>query len=210
MPVAQSSRLAKRLVGNNSQGFTLLEVLMVVLLVGIISGIALLGFNPGGSERQIRQESERLASLIEQISDEAVMQNREFGLLLTAEGYQFLCLDEKVKKWVICEDKNYQPHQLPEGVKLRLLHGTDSSFSLEISDESNSKEDKKNQIRPDVLFLSSGESSPVSLEFATQPESEQHQIMTIDELGRVSLDNDGADKEEADKKVPEQDDSAHE
>jgi len=79
---------------HRSAGFTLLELLMVILVVGILSSVVLLNINLGGPERQLPEEAERLSALLALASDEAVMENREYGLKVEAGGYVFLCFSE--------------------------------------------------------------------------------------------------------------------
>lgn len=181
-----------------SSGFTLLEVLVVVLLVGIISSIAMLGINAGGDERRLREESDRLVTLLEQVGSEAVMQSQEYGLKITGTGYLFLCLDEIKQRWQVCStEKSLQEHVLPEGLEIHVLR--DSSLTLPLSRKDNNgnkgedEEDKGRLVYPDFLLLSSGEASPGSLEILLSERPEIRSEIRIDELGRISRDSDKAD-----------------
>lgn len=171
-------------------GFTLLEVLMVVLVVGILSAVVLLGLNPGGPERRMDDEAERLASLLSLASSEAVMQNREYGLHLDDTGYRFLCLDDKSQRWTPCAgDSLFRQHALPEGLEVRVLRDrrlrlprtTASSQSLSLSLE----EQKTPELQPDVLLLSSGEASPAELEIRVTDDPALRVEIRVDEIGRV-------------------------
>ena len=62
---------------NRSNGFTLIEILVVIVVIGIISAIVLLGLNNFGEDRELQTEAKRIASLIELTSDEATFQGRE-------------------------------------------------------------------------------------------------------------------------------------
>lgn len=171
-----------------SGGFTLLEVLMVVLVVGILSAVVLLGLNPGGPERRMDDEAERLASLLSLASSEAVMQNREYGLHLDDAGYHFLCLDEKTQRWATCAgDSLFREHALPEGLEVRVL--SDRRLRLppaRTSSQSLSLEDQKTpELQPDVLLLSSGEASPAELEIRVVDDPALRVEIRVDEIGRV-------------------------
>jgi type II secretion system protein H len=63
-----------------SAGFTLIEILVVVTVIGIIVSIGLLSLSVLGDDRQLRIEARRIATLLASAQDEAVMQGREFGL----------------------------------------------------------------------------------------------------------------------------------
>ncbi len=173
-------------------GFTLLEVLLVVVLVGIISSIAMLGLSAGGDERRLRDESDRLATLLVQVGSEAVMQNQEYGLKIADDGYLFLCLDEIRQRWQACAgDASLQVHTMPEGLEIHLLR--DSSLKLPLlAEHDKDKDDTKEgeRIYPDILLLSSGEASASSLEIRVSEHPEIRSEIRIDELGRISRDSD--------------------
>ena len=76
----------------NQQGFTLIEVLLVVLLIGIVTGIVLLAASPNDSSRVVSNEAERLADALSLASDEAVNNNQQMGLLLDEKSYYFVTL----------------------------------------------------------------------------------------------------------------------
>ncbi len=46
-------------------GFTLIEILVVVIIIAIISGVALMSMNLIGDDRELDTERKRLATLIE-------------------------------------------------------------------------------------------------------------------------------------------------
>ena len=177
--------------GARSSGFTLLEVLMVVLVVGILSAVVLISLNPGGPERKLGDETERLASLISLASNEAVMQNREYGVRLEPGAYGFLCLDDKSQKWRECVgDSMLKHHVLPEGLEVRAL--TAGRMSLpegEAEAPDSQKEDAEKadaaRLTPDVILLSSGEASPVELEIRVIEEPSLRMTVIVDDIGRV-------------------------
>ncbi|MFP5430709.1 MAG: type II secretion system minor pseudopilin GspH [Gammaproteobacteria bacterium] len=170
-----------------ARGFTLLEVLMVVLVVGILSAVVLLGLNPGGPERRLNDEAERLAALLSLASSEAVMQNREYGLYLDDAGYRFLCLDEQNQRWSDCTgDKLFREHELPEGLEIRVLSDRRMRLPAPAAAESLSLQDQSTPaLQPDVLLLSSGEASPAELEIRVADDPSARVEIRVDEIGRV-------------------------
>lgn len=188
------------------RGFTLLEVLMVVLIVGIISGVAMLSLNPGGAERHLQDESDRLAALITQAADEAVMQNQEYGLKVTDKGYYFLCLDEGRQRWKSCPESSiFRERELAEGLEIHVLRGGKITLPLLANAKgdtegdarpSKSREDEGPRISPDIFLLSSGEASPSSLEIQVTEKPELKSEIDIDAIGRVSRTGDGTNADE--------------
>jgi general secretion pathway protein H len=188
-------------------GFTLLEVLMVVLVVGIISGIVMLNLNFGGAERHLQDEADRLIELVTQAANEAVVQNQEYGLKLTTNGYFFLCLDEPSQRWKPCpQDSSFRQRELPEGLEIHLLReskmllplstklGTDKPDAAEAKTviEDSQKNDGP-RITPDIFLLSSGEASAASLDIQVTDKPELKVEIKIDDIGRVSREGDATD-----------------
>jgi general secretion pathway protein H len=71
-----------------SRGFTLIEVLVVVAIVGVIALIVTLGVT-GNAERQVRREAERFAALVGQACEQAELGGREIGVVVGDGGYRF-------------------------------------------------------------------------------------------------------------------------
>lgn len=168
---------------------------MVVLVVGILSAVVLISLNPGGPERKLGDETERLASLILLASNEAVMQNREYGVRLEQGGYGFLCLDDKSQKWRECVgDSMLKHHVLPDGLEVRALTGSRMSLpegeaDADAEEQDPLKEDPEKtdaaRLTPDVILLSSGEASPVELEIRVIEEPSLRMTVIVDDIGRV-------------------------
>ncbi|MCC2639269.1 MAG: ral secretion pathway protein GspH [Moraxellaceae bacterium] len=184
------------------QGFTLLEVLMVVLLVGILGSVVVLSVNTGGPERHLPEESSRLAALLEQAGNEAVMQNQEYGLRVTGQGYVFLCLDEVKQRWNPCADEVFRERELPGGLELRLvkqgsikelpsLEAEDDAAASSAARQRAEEENPQLRVTPDIFMLSSGESSGASLEIRVVESPDLRSEVSIDEIGRVRVDGEG-------------------
>lgn len=71
------------------RGFTLLELLVVLVIAGIMLG--LVSFNAMPSERQaLQNEAQRIALLLQLARDEAILRNRPIAFEADAERYRFL------------------------------------------------------------------------------------------------------------------------
>ena len=111
-------------------GFTLIEMLVVVFIIGVIAAGVLLSVNITGSDHELQTESERLATLMNYARDEAELQTRELGLACTARGYEFLAFDARTQLWGgIDEDDALRARTLPAGLTLKLrVEGRDIIF----------------------------------------------------------------------------------
>ena len=92
------------------RGFTLIELLVVLVIIGCLVGLAVLSTGVAGPSRELNNEAERLAGLIGVLVDEAVLDNREYGLRLDADGYRVLRFDEAKARW---QEVGEESHKLP-------------------------------------------------------------------------------------------------
>ncbi|AYC33514.1 type II secretion system protein GspH [Pseudomonas cavernae] len=142
-----------------ARGFTLIELLVVLVIIGGMVGLAVLSTGIAGPARALNNEADRLVGLIGVLAEEAVLDNREYGLRLSPAAYQVLRYEESSGKWLPLAGKD---HQLPDWAEL--------SFELEgqaITLPGPAKEDKEQKAAadsvPQLLILSSGELSPFRL-----------------------------------------------
>lgn len=71
-------------------GFTLLELLVVVTIIGLLSAAVVLAAPPG--DTSLREEAERLGARASAAQEHAILSNRSVTLRLTETGYAFAVL----------------------------------------------------------------------------------------------------------------------
>jgi general secretion pathway protein H len=74
------------------RGFTLVEILVVVAIVGVLA-LALTIAVGGSGERKLANEAERFQSLFAHACSEAELGGREVGVVIADDGYAFRRLD---------------------------------------------------------------------------------------------------------------------
>lgn len=78
------------------RGFTLLEMMIVIVLIGVLLGMVSFASGPNPA-REARQEAHGTAGVIQQLRERAVLDGQEYGLRLSVDGYQVMRLD--VQGW---------------------------------------------------------------------------------------------------------------
>lgn len=142
------------------RGFTLLELLVVVAIIGLLVGAATLSMGALGNDREIEQETRRVRSVIGLLNEDALMQTRDYGVVFTETGYRFLVFDYRQSKWVEpLTDELLEPHTLEQQLSLRLfLDGR------EVPLKRNFEAQDVNKLEPHIMLLSSGEVTPFTIE----------------------------------------------
>jgi general secretion pathway protein H len=131
------------------QGFTLLELLMVLFIAGIILSYAVLSGGYPSPRDRLEREARRLAALMELALEESILQSRELGVLFSPRGYRFMALNGD--QWeALAQDRLLRARELPEGM----------AFELRIDDLSVELEPSKESEVPQVYLFSSGEITP--------------------------------------------------
>lgn len=161
MPTSATGRSIKTAPARHrSRGFSLLELLVVVTIIGIFAGAAVLYIGVTGRDRVIEREMLRLSSIVELLREEALMQGRDYGVLFSQTGYRFYIYDHTQSLWVDPPgDRLLRGHALPEPLRLGLiLEERDVRLAQEFDEE------LLEEPEPQVFVLSSGELTPFSAE----------------------------------------------
>jgi len=79
-------------------GFTLIEILVVVVILAVVSVAVLLSTGAIGGERQLGHEANRFQALLSYACEQAELTGREIGISINREGYRFSRLEHN--DWV--------------------------------------------------------------------------------------------------------------
>ena len=133
---------------------------MVLVIIGIFVGTAVLSIGAAGNDREAEREVLRLQTLLELLREEAVMQNRDYGILFAQSGYRFYIYDQAALVWFEPPNDRFLAARELEGLSLDLrLEDRDISLSADFDDE------MLDEPEPQVILLASGEMTPFEAAF---------------------------------------------
>ncbi|MEO6185540.1 MAG: type II secretion system minor pseudopilin GspH [Steroidobacteraceae bacterium] len=134
-----------------SAGFTLIEILVVLLIIGIMIAGAVLSLGVTGGDRDLDRERERILALTDYLRDQAGLQNREYGMRCFIGGYEFLVFEPRSGRWQRIEgDTATRVRHLATGLVMELsIEGRDIVLPRETV--------KEEDLVPQIMLYSSGD-----------------------------------------------------
>jgi general secretion pathway protein H len=133
------------------RGFTLIEILVVLLIIGIMIAGAALTVGVAHGDRDLEQERDRIMAMSGYLRDQATLQNREYGIRCFQGGYEFLVFEPRSGLWQRdVRDDTLRARQLPAGIELTVaVEGRKVVLPLQDA--------KPDELTPQVLLYSTGE-----------------------------------------------------
>ena len=153
-----------------SAGFSLIEILVVIVIIGIVLSIAILSVSLVGGDKAIREEAQRMMALLDVARDESMLQGREYGLEFMLGGYRFVELDPISGQWSeIIGDDTLRMRELPQELEIQ-LYIEDRPVILKPNPAQTERDESEmarglERYAPHVLIYSSGDLTPFELRF---------------------------------------------
>jgi len=163
-------------LASKNSGFTLIEVMVVVVLIGLMASLVQFNFSGSKPEDKLQHESVRFAAIFEVAAEYGMLNNIELGLIVRKDSYQFLGYDGS--QWAEIPELDWDTTiTLPEEIVLSielddlpieepLLFNRDTFTEKDEEDFTLlSREDQEKKIIPQVYILSGGDLTPFSVTF---------------------------------------------
>lgn len=203
---------------NKQSGFSLIEILVVVLIIGIFAGSTLMMFDGNDEVSQLNRESQRFKQLLKIAMDESLIHASQLGVVISTEGYQFVRFSHQ--QWQPLDDQKilktrYWPKNISVSLQLEGLRPADEDQSLsgfnlgksfsakiareqdqqsllegEFSTDEQQSQQQQQTIKPQIFILSSGEITPFKMLLQIDSEQQQSVYFTVDcdVIGQVEID----------------------
>ena len=195
-----------------ARGFSLIEILVVLVVIGLMIGTVSLSVNVGSDPQDVlEEEAQRLQEFSRLAADRAVMTGEPMGLLLlppdateAGTNWSWRWLRYRRGQWLAAEEP-LDGRELPEDIELSLqVEGQEVNLALRTEDvfaesrqlrrsEEGEPEQELSTVPPSVVFYPGGEVTPFRLTLFNAEEVDQQRILTTERIGVVeNLDPDEA------------------
>ncbi len=164
-------------------GFTLIEIMVVMAIMGIMLAVTASIMGENREAYLLRQETMRLKDMLGMAADDAVLRGREWGVVLTPQDYRFVYFDSAAQQWANADIAALERYTLPDALSLTL----EATNNLTLPGDAAS---------PDILLLSSGQTSAFTLQLQAKSDPRQHEGFATDGHSNI------VQVEDSDEKTP--------
>lgn len=104
----------------NERGFTLVEILVVLLIIGITIGFAMLAFGDFGARRRVVFAAEQFVNDVKLVQHQAALDMGTYGLFVHQNSYRVFRFNVLSGWQVMTDHQIFRQHFFPPAVTLRL------------------------------------------------------------------------------------------
>jgi general secretion pathway protein H len=168
-----------------SKGFTLVEILVVVVIMAVVISLAVLSIGVTGRDAQLDEETRRLEGLLTMLHERALLEGRDFGLRIEPSAYEFEVYVPAHDRWErMNQELEFRHRELPKGLAFQLQLDS-QTVVLKPVDKNLSSDLLPN---PQVAIAASGEGTPFRLTLLRAATHAQASV-DGDAFGKISREN---------------------
>jgi type II secretion system protein H len=139
------------------QGFTLIEIMVVITIAAIMFGAAILAF-PDSSNDRLKEQGSRFSALISLAQDESILQSQDLAVAISDSGYSFYY--RVGAAWEAYSDKPFVDRVVDGGIEAEV---TLEGLVLKLLPSQKTK--------PQIVIYSNGEMTPFSYHLTNEGKS---------------------------------------
>lgn len=146
-------------------GFTLIEILVVVVIISISIGMVVVNISGGSAEEIADEEISRLQQILRFAHEQSVVRAEEYGVRFYKTGYRFMKLNEIDDTWEDLNDKLLRYRVLPEPLEIDLyLQQTPIDLLESAEDDPEIEPEEENKL----ATAASNDASNIDIKTATE------------------------------------------
>lgn len=166
-----------------SQGFTLIEILAVIIIIGLITSIVSLNVDQGDADTGSRKEAQTLRQALDYVSDLAVLNGEIVGMFVAPKEVEGSLAKQwcyhwqrfRSEQWVDLAKDTLSEHCMAETIQLDLLvEGKLVVYDPDL------------ETQPPVLVWSpSGEATPIEITLYENGSSSEKKVIVVGMMGEI-------------------------
>ncbi len=162
-------------LSRRTRGFTLIEVLLVVVLIAVLMGVAVVSLNPEDPARRLLRAREQMQGQLALARVIAERDQFEIGVRLQPESWQFLRFRSQSRRWEVITDEPAFKVKPYTGLALTWRDADAKTATVSSSNAG---------LVPDFMLMSSGEATPGIIRFeAINDARGLHESLTLTDIG---------------------------
>jgi general secretion pathway protein H len=185
-------------------GFTLIEIMVVILIIGLIVGVASSSLSNRSAITE-RVALKEFANRLAMVLSESALSGKAWGIRIERIPPGAAINENSVNDsetdlftyhWLLLQDDQTWKYATP--AELDEQHTFPESADIILNVENNPAEitsavvkaDEENPLKPQIFLLPSGEVSPFSVEISSTEKDDPNQkglLLSVDTLGRITL-----------------------
>lgn len=144
-----------------SFGYSLIEILVVLLIIGITVGFALLSWGDFGEKRRCLNAAYQFQQYVELVQQQAILESTTFGIKINLHSYETLRFISDEKWQPLTKNRSIHYKQLSDSI---MLHSHQHSSTI-------------SKLTPEIIIQPSGELSAFTLDFGSNTQPKMVQVI---------------------------------
>jgi len=176
-----------------ARGFTLIEVMVVMVIIAILITAVSLSLKGDRVAEALGEEAKRLTALLNLAREEAVIRDRDLGLVLAEDGYLFVQREEEragedaaAQYVTLADDTMFRVRALPPGTELRFEARANPARAPQVASTENAP------LTPRVLALANDMFLPQGVLILRNPATPRVERIAIEQNGARVLPDEAA------------------